>query len=78
MIKMERIYRVLALALCAVSLAFAANAQERVYVSTDKECYLAGENMWISVYCLDDAAGGYSQLSKVAYLVFYNKEGLHA
>jgi hypothetical protein len=76
MIKMERIYRVLALALCAVSLAFAANAQERVYVSTDKECYLAGENMWISVYCLDDAAGGYSQLSKVAYLEFYNKEGL--
>ena len=73
---MKRIYRVLALVLCAVSLAFAANAQESVYVSTDKECYLAGENMWISVYCLDDVAGGYSQLSKVAYLEFYNKEGL--
>ncbi|MBR5183543.1 MAG: hypothetical protein IKW15_03630, partial [Bacteroidales bacterium] len=73
---MERIYRVLALALCAVSLAFAVNAQERVYVSTDKECYLAGENMWISVYCLDEAAGGYSQLSKVAYLEFHNLEGM--
>ena len=73
---MERIYRVLALALCAVSLAFAVNAQERVYVSTDKECYLAGENMWISVYCLDEVAGGYSQLSKVAYLEFHNLEGM--
>lgn len=28
------------------------SAQENVYVSTDKECYLAGESIWCSVYCL--------------------------
>ena len=66
----------LALVLCALSLALGLQAQERVYVSTDKECYLAGENMWLSVYCIDGKTGGYSQLSKVAYLEFHNLEGV--
>ena len=46
-----------------------ANAQERVYVSTDKECYLAGEPLWFSVYCMEGA--GLSNMSKVAYLEFH-------
>ena len=28
-------------------------AQERVYVSTDKDVYVAGEDLWFSVYCID-------------------------
>lgn len=73
---MKKIFMKMALVVCAVSFALAAQAQERVYVSTDKECYLAGEDMWLSVYCIDGETGGYSQLSKVAYIDFYNMEGM--
>ncbi len=52
------------------------SARERVYVSTDKEYYLSGENIWCSVYCLDDASGRFSSLSSVAYLDFHTGEGL--
>lgn len=52
--------------------------QERVYVSTDKDCYLAGENLWCSVYCMDASTGGYSNLSDVAYLQFVSNEGVAA
>lgn len=50
--------------------------QERVYVSTDKDCYIAGEDVWCSVYCIDDTTGIYSNLSDVAYLQFISKEGV--
>ena len=73
---MKKIFMKMALVVCAVSFALAAQAQERVYVSTDKECYLAGEDMWLSVYCIDGETGGYSQLSKVAYIEFYSMEGM--
>jgi hypothetical protein len=73
---MKKIYKHLALVLCALIVALGLQAQERVYVSTDKECYLAGENMWLSVYCMDGTTGEYSQLSKVAYLEFHNLEGV--
>ena len=73
---MKKIFMKMALVVCAVSFALVAQAQERVYVSTDKECYLAGEDMWLSVYCIDGETGGYSQLSKVAYIEFYNMEGM--
>lgn len=73
---MKKIYKHLALVLCALIVALGLQAQERVYVSTDKECYLAGENMWLSVYCMDGTTGGYSKLSKVAYLEFHNLEGV--
>ena len=53
-------------------------AQERVYVSTDKEVYLSGENLWCSVYCLDDSTGEFSNLSDVAYLQFVSNEGVAA
>ena len=53
-------------------------AQERVYVSTDKDVYVAGENMWCSLYCLDDSTGTYSNLSDVAFLQFVSREGVAA
>ncbi len=30
-------------------------SQERVYLSTDKECYVAGEPVWLSLYCTDES-----------------------
>ncbi len=52
------------------------SARERVYLSTDKEYYLSGENIWCSLYCMDE--NGFSGLSGVAYLEFYSMEGLAA
>lgn len=55
-----------------------AMAQERVHVSTDKDCYVAGENMWCSVYCIDSSNGGYSNASSVAFLEFHSRKGVEA
>ena len=67
-------YISIAIALLFAAASNIANAQERVYVSTDKECYLAGEPLWFSVYCMDGT--GFSNMSKVAYLEFHTCEGI--
>ncbi|MBE6223692.1 MAG: hypothetical protein E7122_00470 [Bacteroidales bacterium] len=54
------------------------HSMERVYVSTDKELYLAGESIWCSVFCIDESTGKYSQFSSVAYLEFHSKRGIEA
>ncbi|MBR7156992.1 MAG: hypothetical protein IKD16_01190 [Bacteroidales bacterium] len=53
------------------------SARERVYVSTDKECYLAGESVWYSLYCMDENMQP-SALSSVAYIDLCNNEGVAA
>lgn len=53
-----------------------ANAQERVYVSTDKDCYLAGEDIWLSVFCTAEPQGKLGGRSKVAYIEFHTNEGV--
>ena len=52
--------------------------QERVYVSTDKDVYVAGEDIWYSVYCMEGDSGKYSGLSDVAYLQFVSNDGVAA
>lgn len=63
-----------------MSLMYAGNlhSQERVYVSTDKENYLAGESIWCSVFCIEETTGNYSQYSSVAYLEFHSREKMEA
>ena len=73
MVKRKFYFIVMALSLLA---GMAAQGQERVFVSTDKNAYLAGEDMWCSVYCIDDSTGRYSSLSSVAYLEFHSAQGL--
>ena len=73
MVKRKFCFIVMALSMLA---GMAAQGQERVYVSTDKNAYLAGEDMWCSVYCIDDSTGRYSSLSSVAYLEFHSSVGL--
>ena len=48
---------------------------ERVWVATDKAIYLAGERVHCSAFCVD-AAGGFSTLSRVAYLELHSADGL--
>ncbi len=74
-LKMLALKAVLPLLLVLISgYASAEEMGERVYLSTDKEYYLAGENVWCSLYCLK--GGKLSDLSSTAYLEFYSKEGL--
>lgn len=66
----------ISLAICLGLLSHTLNAQERVYVSTDKNCYLAGEDIWLSIFCVDGDKGGYSDMSKLAYVELHSREGL--
>lgn len=72
---MRKVISILVLLICSWSLIL---GQERVYVSTDKDIYLAGEDIWYSLYCFDHEGGGYSGLSDVAYLQFVSNDGVAA
>lgn len=54
------------------------HSMERVYVSTDKAYYLAGESIWCSVFCIDGSTGNFSGHSSVAYLEFHSREKMEA
>lgn len=43
------------------------NVRERVFVHTDKECYVAGEDIWLKLYTVDQNSEP-SGLSKVGYV----------
>lgn len=51
----------------------AQNVAERVFVSTDKETYLAGEKVWMSGFCFKSEGGkiSLSDISSLAYLEIY-------
>src|SRR5687767_7344284 len=44
------------------------NIQEKIFVHTDKDFYLAGEIVWYKIYYMDGAAHRPLDLSKVAYV----------
>jgi hypothetical protein len=44
------------------------SAQEKIYVHTDKNFYVAGEIIWFKLYYLDGATHQKLDLSKVAYI----------
>ena len=45
-----------------------AQAEEKIFVHTDKEFYLAGEILWFKLYVLDAASHRQTGLSKIAYV----------
>lgn len=47
--------------------------QEKVYVHTDKDYYIAGQSLWLSIYAL--SYGTPSDLSKIVYVQLINSEG---
>ena len=51
---------------------------ERTYLSTDRDVYVAGENLWYSAFCLDAARGTLSPISSVAYVELHNGETMVA
>lgn len=50
--------------------------RERVYVSTDREIYVAGDAVWMSAYCVDASTGRLSSFSKTAYVEVHSSEGM--
>lgn len=50
--------------------------RERVYVSTDREVYVAGDAVWMSAYCVDANSGKLSTFSKTAYVEVHSAAGM--
>ena len=49
---------------------------ERTYLSTDRDCYVAGDRIWCSAFCVDAATGSLSGFSSIAYLELRSSDGL--
>lgn len=50
--------------------------RERVYVSTDRDVYVAGDAVWLSAYCVDASSGRLSAFSKTAYVEVHSSAGM--
>ena len=48
---------------------------ERVYVSTDRDVYVAGDEMFVSAFCFDRTNGGLSNGSRTVYLEIISTDG---
>lgn len=80
----KRLFIILNLLICT-SVSFILNAQnespenqqgffsEKVYMRTDRDLYVSGEQVQIKIYCLEGQTGSPSALSKVAYLELLDK-----
>ena len=64
------------LTLPLLSLQGAERLRERVYISTDRDVYVAGDAVWLSAWCVDAATGKLSSFSKTAYVEVHSAAGL--
>ena len=59
----------------AAGFSAAAGLVERTYVCTDRHSYVAGEDVFCSVFCFDGGSGSLSDFSSVAYVELISPEG---
>ncbi|MBR4739951.1 MAG: hypothetical protein IK074_02165 [Bacteroidales bacterium] len=52
-----------------------AQVVEKVYVSTDRSVYIAGDEVWCSLFCVDAGTGKLSPFSAVSYLELVSSDG---
>jgi hypothetical protein len=62
--------------LLAIPLRGADRIRERVYLSTDREVYVAGDAVWLSAWCVDASTGQPSSFSKIAYVEVHSAAGM--
>lgn len=72
---MKRIIASLAVILTLIPIGNAQNLSERVYVSTDRNVYIAGEDMFCSAFCFNLRDHELSDLSNIAYLELISQSG---
>ena len=48
---------------------------ERIYVSTDRSVYLAGDNIWCSLFLVDASTLQLSSFSAIAYMELLSTDG---
>jgi len=76
---MKKLIFILVTILAAVNLSAEKRVVERTYLSTDKACYVAGDNVWISAFCLDVADNNrFSEFSSLAYVELCSADGVEA
>lgn len=76
--RMKRILTICSLLLLLPGLCLqgAERLRERVYVSTDRDVYVAGDAVWLSAWCVDAATGRLSSFSKTAYVEIHSADRL--
>ena len=50
--------------------------RERVYISTDRDVYVAGDAVWLSAWCVDASSSRLSSFSKTAYVEVHSPTGM--
>jgi len=75
---MKRIITIILISVLLPLRAFAGTV-ERTYVTTDKTCYVAGDKVWLSAFCVDATDGlKLSEFSSLAYVELCSAEGVVA
>lgn len=71
---MKRLLLILAIALLP---SFAGRAQdvEKIYVCSDRDVYVAGDEIWCSLFSLDASSGKLSAFSAVSYVELVSEDG---
>jgi hypothetical protein len=69
-------YYLLLLLLPLLSTQAAGRIRERVYLSTDRDVYVAGDAVWLSAWCVDASTGRLSPFSKIAYVEVHSPAGM--
>ena len=73
---MKRITAILLMfALAALACAAQGHLSERVYVSTDRDVYVSGDELFLSAFCFDMATGRLSDYSRTAYIEIISPSG---
>ena len=75
--KMKRLLLIILMLWAFLPLQAQPRVAERVYVSTDKDVYVAGDRVWCSAFCVD-TQGRLSSVSRVACLELHSADGLAA
>ena len=74
--EMKRIIIVLVMALACYSAIAGEHLRERVYLSTDKTVYVAGDKVWLSAFCIDVNTNALSTFSRTAYVELHSTGGM--
>ncbi len=72
----SNIFITLAVLLLLISAPSYAQRVERIWFSTDRSVYVAGERIWCSALCMDVATRTPSELSSIAYMELHSASGV--